>query len=80
MNADRRQFNLGLTTALLGLSAAPHLRAQKSDDQSPAAASTSSSGIARSPYFFKNPTFEIIFLTALGRAYHSAGNVAKSCI
>ena len=31
----------------------------------------------RAPYFFKNPTFEIIFLTSLGRAYHSAGNVGK---
>lgn len=28
-------------------------------------------------YFFKNPTFEMIFLTSLGRAYHSGGNVGK---
>jgi hypothetical protein len=32
---------------------------------------------ARPPYLFKNPTFEIIFLTSLGRAYHAAGNVGK---
>src|SRR5208282_4842165 len=34
-------------------------------------------GAARPPYLFKNPTFEVIFLTSLGRAYHSAGNVGK---
>jgi hypothetical protein len=29
-------------------------------------------------YFFKNPTFEVIFLTALGRAYGSAKRRQKS--
>jgi hypothetical protein len=72
MNADRRQFNLGLTAALLGLSARPQLHAQTSGNK-PAAAP----GATRVPYFFKNPTFEIIFLTSLGRAYHSGGNVGK---
>jgi hypothetical protein len=28
-------------------------------------------------YFFKNPTFEMLFLTSLGRAYHSGGDVGK---
>jgi hypothetical protein len=28
-------------------------------------------------YFFQNPTFEMIFLTSLGRAYHSGGDVGK---
>lgn len=29
------------------------------------------------PYFFKDRTFETIFLTSLGRAYHSGGNPGK---
>jgi hypothetical protein len=69
MNADRRQFGLGLTATLLS---APQLRAQNSEAKSPMP-----SGPARPPYFFKHPTFEMIFLTSLGRAYHSAGNVGK---
>jgi hypothetical protein len=72
MNANRRQFYLGLTTVLLGLGASPNLRAQKSEDHP-----TTPHGATRPPYFFKHPTFEIIFLTSLGRAYHSAGNVGK---
>jgi pimeloyl-ACP methyl ester carboxylesterase len=72
MNADRRQFGLGLATSLIGLGASSQLHAQKSDDHLPAV-----QGAARTPYFFKNPTFEIIFLTSLGRAYHSGGNVGK---
>jgi pimeloyl-ACP methyl ester carboxylesterase len=31
----------------------------------------------RRPYFFKDPTFEIIFVTSLGRAYQSGGNAGK---
>ena len=69
MNINRRQFNLGITSALLGLSAIPQLVAQ--GDPTTKAAPTPPR------YFFKHPTFEIIFLTSLGRAYHSAGNVGK---
>ena len=71
MKTDRRQFSLGLTAALMGLSANPHMLAQKSEGAS------AESPAAHPPYFFKNPTFEMIFLTSLGRAYHSAGNVGK---
>jgi len=77
MKADRRQFNLGLTTALLSLGAAPQLRAQKSEDPSLSQSGAAASSATRPPYFFKNPTFETIFLTSLGRAYHSAGDVGK---
>ena len=64
MNGDRRQFNLALTSALLGLSAGPQLLAQTSAEHPSA-----SSSAAHAPYFFKHPTFEIIFLTSLGLAY-----------
>ena len=72
MNINRRQFNHRLTSALLGLNVIPQLHAQGSQDHP-----TTPSGTARPQYFFKHPTFEIIFLTSLGRAYHSAGNVGK---
>lgn len=72
MKINRRQFNFRLTSALLGLSAIPQLHAQGSTDSS-----GSPSGTARRPYFFKDPTFEIIFLTCLGGAYHSGGDVGK---
>ena len=72
MQTDRRQFGIGLTAALLGMSARSGLAAQKSDDHP-----IVPSGSARPPYLFKNPTFEIIFLTSLGRAYHSGGNAGK---
>lgn len=72
MNGDRRQFNLALTSAFLGLSAGPQLLAQTSEEHSSAPSST-----AHAPYFFKHPTFEIIFLTSLGRAYFSGGNPGK---
>jgi Prolyl oligopeptidase family len=71
MPPDRRQFNLALTSALLGLGASPALQAQSSTN--PPAKPTA----ARAPYFFKHPTFEMIFLTSLGRAYYSGGNVGK---
>jgi hypothetical protein len=61
-----------LATSLIGQDANPQLHAQKSDDHSPTVPDT-----ARTPNFFKNPTFEMIFLTSLGRAYHSGGNVGK---
>jgi hypothetical protein len=72
MKINRRQFNLRLTSALLGLGAIPELQAQQSQDH-PAPPSPAT----RRHYFFKHPLFEIIFLTSLGRAYHSAGNVGK---
>jgi hypothetical protein len=74
----RRQFNLGMTAAMLGLGAIPQrLNAssppdgQKSDRPGPP------SGALRSSYFFKHPTFEYVFLVSLGRAYQMAGNVGK---
>ncbi len=71
MKPDRRQFNLGLTTALFGLGMSQRSSGQKSET-SPA---TGSNTIHH--YFFKDPTFEMIFLTSLGRAYHCGGNVGK---
>jgi dienelactone hydrolase len=70
MKADRRQFNLGLMTAVFGLGSISRSNAQST--ASPAAPSNSPHH-----YFFKNPTFEMIFLTSLGRAYHCGGNVGK---
>ena len=67
MRVDRRQFSLGLTTALAGLGSGCPLQAQKQE----------AGAEADRHYFFKNPTFEMIFLTSLGRAYHSGGNVGK---
>lgn len=32
---------------------------------------------SRPHYFFKDPTFEIVFLTSLGRSYYSGGNPGK---
>ena len=72
MKTDRRQFNLGITAALLGLGAYPRLLAQ-----APADAAAKSPAAARPPYFFKNPTFEYTFQISLGRAYQSGGNVGK---
>jgi hypothetical protein len=72
MDPSRRQFGFGLTAALMVVGTNRQLLARLSDDRSPA-----SSGSARPPYLFKNPTFEIIFLSSLGRAFHSAGNVGK---
>ena len=72
MSVNRRQFGLGLSAMLLGANQKSPLLAQKSGESSAAPVPA-----ARPPYLFKNPTFEIIFLTSLGRAYHSAGNVGK---
>ncbi len=76
MSPNRRQFSLGLTTALLGLGASHQLRAQTSEDRAPTSLAAASPTAPR-PYFFKNPTFEIIFLTSLGRAYHSGRKCRK---
>jgi hypothetical protein len=72
VSVNRRQFGLGLSAVLLGANQKSPLLAQKSGESSAAPVPA-----ARPPYLFKNPTFEIIFLTSLGRAYHSAGNVGK---
>jgi Prolyl oligopeptidase family len=72
VSVNRRQFGLGLSAMLLGANQKSPLLAQKSGESSAAPVPA-----ARPPYLFKNPTFEIIFLTSLGRAYHSAGNVGK---
>lgn len=73
---NRRQFNLRLTTALLGMGVLPQLRGQDITNN-PVVTSGKSSSPTRRPYFFKNPTFEMIFLTSLGRAYNMGGNVGK---
>ena len=72
MSVNRRQFGLGLSAALLGARQNSPLLAQKLGESSAVPVPA-----ARPPYLFKNPTFEIIFLTSLGRAYHAAGNVGK---
>ncbi len=77
MKINRRQFNLRLTTALFGLGALPRLYAQASADHPVASAEAKSSNTKRPPYFFKHPTFEMIFVTSLGRAYYSGGNAGK---
>ena len=71
MQWDRRQVNMGLLASTL-FSAGPLLRGQA--DQTKAATAGAAS---RRTYFFQNPTFEMIFLTSLGRAYHSGGDVGK---
>jgi len=68
---SRRKFGLGLTSALISASAIPPLGALA--QQRPATRSTS----VQPRFFFNHPTFEIIFLTSLGRAYHSGGDVGK---
>lgn len=72
MDMGRRQFGFGTAATLFGLSVSRELRAQKPEEHSSAP-----SGASHSTYFFKNPTFEYVFLVSLGRAYHSAGNVGK---
>jgi hypothetical protein len=74
VNVNRRQFGLGLTASLAGLGASIATGAQAGQDKPAAESSTAA---AKPHYFFKNPTFEMIFLTSLGRAYGSAGNVGK---
>jgi pimeloyl-ACP methyl ester carboxylesterase len=92
VNMNRRQFGFGTAASLAALVSGsstlangPHSDGLKSQNetakQDDAAKSqtgaTKSQPTAHAHYFFKNPTFEIIFLTALGRAYGSGGNVGK---
>lgn len=61
-----------MATAILGVG--PQARSQ---EQTLRDHTTPPSEAHRSHYFFTNPTFEMIFLTSLGRAYHSGGNIGK---
>lgn len=64
MSITRRTFHLGLgMTGLSGLNAINSLDAQQTAKPK--------------YYFFEDPMLENIFLTSLGRAYHSGGNVGK---
>src|ERR1700745_1260609 len=75
---NRRQFNLRMTAAMLGLSALPQrLGASPQPVPQKADLSGAPSGALNSNYFFKHPTFEYVFLVSLGRAYQRAGNVGK---
>jgi hypothetical protein len=71
MRVGRRQFTAGPTAALLGLGADTETVGQKPEASVKAGASNVHH------YFFKDPTFETIFVTSLGRAYHCGGNVGK---
>jgi hypothetical protein len=71
MRLNRKHFNRGLAIALLGLGSGA--RAQQ------ASGSVSTlSGASGHSYFFKNATFEYVFLASLGRAYQQAGNLGKT--
>jgi pimeloyl-ACP methyl ester carboxylesterase len=71
MKLNRREVNAGLLVSALFGAGLP-LRGQA--DQAKA---ETAPGASRRNYFFQNPTFEMIFLTSLGRAYHSGGDVGK---
>jgi predicted alpha/beta-fold hydrolase len=68
VNINRRQFGLGVAAAMLGASTEAQLATTEA--KIPA-------GAGGHPYFFKDPTFEYVFLVSLGRAYQQAGNVGK---
>jgi hypothetical protein len=71
MTISRRRFPFALGAATFCLSNADDL----------AQASSQTSAQVNAPkgdhYLFQDETFEIIFLTSLGRAYHSGGDVGK---
>jgi hypothetical protein len=70
MHISRRKFHLFLSAASLnGLWSALPACAEEPD------AAGKQKG--HSHYFFEDPTFETIFLTSLGRAYHSGANAGK---
>ncbi len=71
MEWNRRQVNVGLlASALFGTGPLLHGQA----DQTKAGATPAA---GRRNYFFQNSTFAMLFLTSLGRAYHSGGDVGK---
>ncbi len=72
---SRRQFGLGVLATGLAATTAAHpdvASAQAADS-----VATTPTGAHQATYFFKNSAFEYVMLTALGRAYHHAGNVGK---
>jgi Prolyl oligopeptidase family len=71
MQLSRRKFGLGLTGAVLSSSLIPQLGAQAQEGPATRA------DVVGPPYFFKNPTFEIVFIRSLGRAYYSGGDIGK---
>lgn len=71
MQFSRRQFGFGVSGAVFGASVAAQPVAEGQDKFA------ARGGVGRPPYLFKHPTFEVIFLTSLGRAYHCGGNVGK---
>lgn len=76
---NRAQFNLGLSAALVGLGSVSSALAQSTDTSKPAQSqATTPSGAHQHNYFFKDSSFEFVFLSVLGRAFHQGGNVGKA--
>jgi hypothetical protein len=73
MKFSRKQFNIGLASSLFGLSATVQASTASADDKP-----GTPSGGGGKPYFFKNPAFEYVFLSSLGRTYWQAGNIGKT--
>lgn len=69
MNLDRRTFSAGAMAAMLN----PVVPWNRGKEVSAAPESAS----PKKPYLFKDPTFDTIFLTSLGRSYHLGGNAGK---
>ncbi len=61
---------------LLGGGAVSGSAGARAETAAGAGGGTSAAPVDR-PYFFKNHTFEFVYLTSLGRAYHMAGDVGK---
>jgi len=68
VHINRREFGLSVAAAMLST---------KAEAQSATTASKMPAGAGGTPYLFKDPTFEYVFLVGLGRAYQQAGNVGK---
>src|SRR5689334_3977217 len=78
MNLTRKQFGFGMITAGFGAALTLHpFRAMSQSTAHPGDLPTTPSGAHQNTYFFKNSSFEYVFLTSLGRAYHQGGNVGK---
>jgi hypothetical protein len=74
MQINRKQFALGLTTAMAGAGIVPgYSNAAGGSHSMP----TTPAASGQTTYLFKNSSFEYVFLIALGRAYHQAGNIGK---
>ncbi len=73
MHLNRRHFNLGATGSLVGLALTGQTRAQDGRPREP----ETPAATRPAHRFFKHPLFEVTFLTSLGRAYHSGGDVGK---